>query len=95
MQTLLFPLVFVVSLMGCTAALETQPTVLRHLTVYYADADTINKMARSRGYQGPLVVHGLYDPVRHELWCPDGEDAHSLQVCGHELRHAVKGQFHQ
>ena len=62
------------------------------VVVVYADRDTINKEARKRGYRSQ--ANGFYDPARNELWCPNDETADAFRTCGHELRHAIKGDFH-
>ncbi len=59
-------------------------------TIIYADEESINLAARARGYLGPSKVN----PVRNEIWCPNNESPQALRTCGHELRHLVKGQFH-
>jgi hypothetical protein len=62
------------------------------VVVVYADRNTINAEARKRGYRSQ--ANGFYDPARNELWCPNDETADAFRTCGHELRHAVKGNFH-
>ena len=36
------------------------------------------------------TLRGFYDPISNTLYCPKW----SFEVCGHELHHAVLGQFH-
>jgi hypothetical protein len=62
------------------------------VTVVYASHDRINEEATKRGQKHE--VYGFYDPLRNEIWCPQGETKTDNLVCGHELRHAVYGAFH-
>jgi hypothetical protein len=62
------------------------------VTVIYAPRDRINEEARNRGFQRP--VNGFYDTIRNEIWCPNEETPRAFRTCGHELRHAVLGRFH-
>jgi hypothetical protein len=69
--------------------------MVRHevkITVIYATPDEINAEARSRGYRAQ--VNGFYDSMRNEIWCPDEETPQAFRSCGHELRNAVVGSFH-
>jgi len=36
------------------------------------------------------TLHGFYIPTSNTLYCPKW----NFEVCGHELHHAVLGQFH-
>lgn len=79
---------------GC--AVPYAETDSRHelkLTVVYTDRDTINSVARDRGSRSQ--ASGFYDPIRHELWCPDEETREAFRTCGHELRHVLKRNFHK
>jgi hypothetical protein len=78
---------------ACSHVTVSDP--VRHqlsVVVVYADRNTINAEARNRGYRSQ--ANGFYDPARNELWCPNEETAEAFRTCGHELRHAVKGDFH-
>jgi len=69
--------------------------MVRHevqVTVIYATMDKINAEARDRGYRSQ--ANGFYDSRRNEIWCPDEETPQAFRTCGHELRHVVKGPFH-
>jgi hypothetical protein len=82
-----------ISLSACSHMQVTDPARYElSVVVIYADRNTINAEARNRGYRSQ--ANGFYDPARNELWCPNEETAEAFRTCGHELRHAIKGDFH-
>jgi hypothetical protein len=81
-----------VLLAACAPLMDGAARTEVRVTVVYADLDTINQVARERGYRGQ--AYGFYDRMRNELWCPNGETGAAFRTCGHELRHVVKGPFH-
>ena len=84
-------MILLIFLSACAVPADSMRHHLQ-VTVVYADLDTINAEARNRGYRSQ--ANGFFDPVKNELWCPDKETPEALRTCGHELRHAVKGRFH-
>ena len=89
MYTVLFILLFLVS---CDNR-DTRPGVEITVRVVYTDRDTINEKAREYGYTSQ--ANGFYHGPSNTLWCPDEESESAFRTCGHELRHKVKGDFHQ
>ncbi len=82
-------------IVGCASPPVGMETHKITATVVYADSNSINLAARTRGYVQQARVRGFYDPSRNEIWCPNDETDDSLKICGHELRHLIKGGFHK
>lgn len=61
--------------------------------VKLTDRDSIAAKAREYGYTSQ--ANGFYHRASNTLWCPDEETVEAFRTCGHELRHAVKGDFHK
>lgn len=66
-----------------------------NITVHFVDPIHIVRQAEYRGHPQPQFVEGIFDPTSNTIWCPAGEDMHSLAICGHELRHAIMGPWHE
>jgi hypothetical protein len=91
---------------GCT--LTSLPYRERHeikqLTVVFLDEDSLHQEWKNRTGRQPIVLgqlmrnglplvktlRGFYDFPSNTLYCPKW----NFEVCGHELHHAVLGQFH-
>lgn len=89
MYAILFALLL---LIGCDNR-DTRPGVEVNVRVVYTDRDTINAKAREYGYTSQ--ANGFYHRASNTIWCPDEESEGAFRTCGHELRHVVKGDFHQ
>ena len=93
------------SLLGCsTPARYVEEYQIKNLKVVFLDAQSLHDEWEKRtGQQGvrflpkmtsgmPAIktLRGFYDFSTDTLYCPKW----NFEVCGHELHHAVLGQFH-
>jgi hypothetical protein len=77
---------------------------LKGLTVVFLDQQSLHKQWTELSGRQPIVfasqtkaglpnvksLQGFYDVPTNTLYCPKW----NFEVCGHELHHAVLGQFH-
>ena len=87
--------ILTLSLMGCgTPQPYQQVHVIPHLTITYMDKESIQRrFTKTTNMSSVLetnVLQGYYDYTTNTLFCPIDQDA----TCGHELKHAVLGDFH-
>jgi hypothetical protein len=94
------------SLYGCTVFPDhyIEKHKIKELTVIFVDEDTLRERWKEVAGSdatifkpqlkstAPIVntVRGFYDFTSNTLYCPKW----NFEVCGHELHHAVLGQFH-
>lgn len=91
---------------GCasTPAAYYERHVLKGLTVVFLDPQSLHSEWKTLSGRQPIVfashtrgglptvqtLLGFYDVPSNTLYCPKW----NFEVCGHELHHAVLGQFH-
>lgn len=96
---------FLTGLLGCSApASYVERHEIRNLTVVFLDEaslqdhwkaltgiDVVRFVAHMAHTTAAVrTLRGFYDPISNTLYCPKW----GFEVCGHELHHAVLGQFH-
>lgn len=91
--------------LGCAGLPYLEQHEVRNLTVVFLDEESLQQQwKRSSGQEamkfsssmgGGLpslkVIKGFYNFATNTLYCPKWD----YEVCGHELHHAVLGQFHR
>ena len=93
-------------LQGCasTATNYQERHEVKNLTVVFLDEDSLHKEWQALSGRQPIVLasqvrsglpavrtlRGFFDWPSNTLYCPKW----NFEVCGHELHHAVLGQFH-
>jgi len=93
-------------LVGCAGSDKSyrEKHEVRQLTVVFLDEPSLHKEWESRTGRQPVrllhqmndtapsvkTLRGFYDYGSNTIYCPKWD----FEVCGHELHHAVLGQFH-
>lgn len=106
LRNLQLALLGAIFLQGCTTShgnYEERHTI-KNLTVVFLDEESLHREWRALSGRQPVVLasqtstgvptlktlRGFYDWPSNTLYCPKW----NFEVCGHELHHAVLGQFH-
>ncbi|CBK41690.1 exported protein of unknown function [Nitrospira defluvii] len=99
-------LLAVLPLQGCATAQGNyqERHIIKHLTVVFLDEESLRHEWQVLSGRQAIVfasqtntaipalksLQGFYDWPSNTLYCPKW----NFEVCGHELHHAVLGQFH-
>jgi hypothetical protein len=84
-------ILIILSLLGlynCTTP-KTEIYTLSSLTVVYTNSEKINEIWKRNGGRGE--VYGFYNSKTKTIYCSKNNYAN----CGHELRHATEGHWHE
>ncbi|GAB1723816.1 MAG: hypothetical protein NTNFB01_27120 [Nitrospira sp.] len=93
-------------LQGCAtpAGNYQERHTIKNLTVVFLDEESLHREWQAMSGRQPVIfgsqsgtgiptlktLRGFYDWPSNTLYCPKW----NFEVCGHELHHAVLGQFH-
>lgn len=93
--------------LGCTGFQDryVEQHAIKNLTVVFLDEQSLHERWTQVSGRDPIrftslmsdtspivkTLRGFYDYGSNTIYCPKWD----FEVCGHELHHAVLGQFHQ
>jgi len=106
LRSLKLALLGLLLLQGCASSTGTyqERHKIKNLTVVFLDEESLRHEWQALSGRQPVVfasqtstggptlktLQGFYDWPSNTLYCPKW----NFEVCGHELHHAVLGQFH-